>query len=155
MPKKSAGIILYRLIANTPEVLLFHPGGPFWKNKDEGAWSIPKGELNEDEKPLEAALRELYEETGIRITGELMELKPIRQSSNKWVYAWATLQDFDPTQLVSAQVELEWPAATGRRFVFPELDKGAWFDFSQARKKVLAGQIPLLDELEYKILASR
>jgi predicted NUDIX family NTP pyrophosphohydrolase len=147
MPKLSAGVLIFRLINIYPEILLVHPGGPFWAKKDLGVWSIPKGELTESETPEAAARRELQEETGIIAAGKLIELKPVKQKNNKIVLAWALEQDFDPSDLISNPFELEWPPGTGRIRQFPEVDKAAWFNLDKAKEKILAGQIPFIEEL--------
>ncbi|HET8772563.1 MAG TPA: NUDIX domain-containing protein [Thermoanaerobaculia bacterium] len=148
MPKKlSAGILLYRRRGGAVEVFLVHPGGPFWAKKDLGAWSIPKGELDEGEDPLAAARREFTEETGFPIDGELRALKPVRQSGGKTVVAWAVEGDCDPAALCSNTFEMEWPPKSGKRQAFPEADRAAWFSLEEARKRILAGQAPFLDEL--------
>lgn len=151
MPKKSAGIILYRRKNYLPEVMLVHPGGPFWKNKDDGVWSIPKGEFNDDEAPQEAAKRELKEETGIVVSGTLIELRPVKQIG-KIVFAWAVQQDADITEITSNTFDLEWPPKSGKMQSVPEIDRAAWFTFQEARLKINAGQLPLLNELEDLIL---
>ncbi len=151
MPKISAGILLLRFVNLYPEILLFHPGGPYWKKKDAGAWSIPKGELNENEIPVLAAERELKEETGIVIKGELIELGSVKQKNNKIVFAWALEQDFEPLDLRSNLFNIEWPPASGKTQSFPEMDKAAWFTIEEAKEKILASQIPFIEELEKKI----
>ena len=151
MPKISAGILLYRVISGFPEVLLFHPGGPFWAKKDKGVWSIAKGELTENETLLDGAIRELEEESGIKLRGELMALNPVRQNSSKIVYAWALRQDFNPSDLKSNTFEMVWPPGSGILRQFPEMDRAAWFAFPEAKEKIIAGQLPLLLELENRI----
>jgi predicted NUDIX family NTP pyrophosphohydrolase len=146
--KTSAGLLLYRDAAGRLEVLLVHPGGPFWAKKDAGAWSIPKGELGEGEDPLAAAKREFEEETGTRPTGEAIALAPRRQAGGKVVHAWAVRGDLDPAALKSTTVTLEWPPRSGRRQEFPEVDRAAWFTLDEAREKILKGQAPFLDDLE-------
>ena len=145
--KSSAGLLLYRIREAAIEVLLVHPGGPYWKNKDEGAWSIPKGEFLPEEDPLAAARREFFEETGVAIEGELRALKPLRQPGGKIVHAWAVEADLDPATIVSNTFEIEWPPRSGRLQSFPEIDRGAWFSLPEARRKILRGQVPLLEEL--------
>jgi predicted NUDIX family NTP pyrophosphohydrolase len=145
--KSSAGLLLYRIRKAAIEVLLVHPGGPYWKNKDEGAWSIPKGEFLPEEDPLAAARREFFEETGVAIEGELRALKPLRQPGGKIVHAWAVEADLDPATIVSNTFEIEWPPRSGRLQSFPEIDRGAWFSLPEARRKILRGQVPLLQEL--------
>ncbi len=148
--KKSAGILLYRLSGGPMEVLLVHPGGPFWAKKDDGAWSIPKGEFEAEEDPLAAAQRELEEETGIKAEGNFIELTPVKQKSGKWVYAWALEKDIDPGSIKSNEFEMEWPPKSGKKKSFPEIDKAAWFGVAEARRKILSGQLPLINELEVK-----
>ena len=147
MIKKSAGILLFRFVANAPEFLLVHPGGPFWVNKDSGSWSIPKGEFSDDENPLEAAKRETKEELGINVSGDFLNLSPVRQKSGKTIYAWALQHDFDESQLVCNTFELEWPPKSGNMRLFPEVDRAEWFGIHQAKEKIISGQIPLIDEL--------
>jgi predicted NUDIX family NTP pyrophosphohydrolase len=151
MAKKSAGILLYRIKKNQPEVLLVHPGGPFWAKKDLGSWSIPKGEYEEGEDPLDAARREVKEETGLQVKGPFIELAPVKQKGGKLVVAWAAEGDFDPATIKSNEFEMEWPPKSGKRKTFPEVDKAAWFTISEAVEKIVEGQIPLLKELELKL----
>ena len=145
--KASAGILLFRLRQQRLEVLLVHPGGPFWASRDDGAWSIPKGELEEGADLLETAKREFREETGAQLTGEFLPLTPARQPSGKLVHAWAVAGDIDPATIRSNTFAMEWPPRSGRQQEFPEVDRGAWFDIEAARRKVLPGQRPFLDEL--------
>lgn len=152
MAKKSAGILLYRFIKQFPEVLLIHPGGPFWIKKDLGAWSIPKGEIEEGENALDAAKRELEEETGIKITGELIELTPVKQT-NKTVFAWAFELNPSIDKIISNTFEMEWPPRSGKFQSFPEIDKAAWFSFEEAKIKVIKAQVQLLEELLSKLKA--
>ena len=150
MPKKSAGLLLFRRNSHgSPlEVLLVHPGGPFWRKKDEGFWTIPKGEFTDDEDALFAARREFQEETGGEPpTGDYVPLKPVRQASGKIVYAWAIEGDFDPAGLQSNTFPAEWPPRSGRMQEFPEVDRAAWFTPDAARRMILAGQAPLIDQL--------
>ena len=149
--KTSAGLLLFRKSKNMLEVFLVHPGGPFWKNKDAGVWSIPKGELNEKEKPLQAAIREFYEETGIAVSGEFMQLQPIVQKSGKTVLAWAIEKNIDASTISSNNFELQWPPRSGKLQSFPEVDRGEWFLISEAKKKINVAQISLLTELEEKL----
>ncbi len=149
MPKSSAGILLFRFIDTYPEVLLFHHGGPYWAGKD--IWTIAKGEINENEKPLDAAKRELEEETGIRIKGKLIELTPVKQKNKKTVFAWGIEQDFNPTEVKSNFFEIEWPPASGQKKQFPEIDKAAWFSLSEGKERIMASQVPLLNEIERHI----
>jgi predicted NUDIX family NTP pyrophosphohydrolase len=145
--KKSAGILLFRRIAGKFEVFLVHPGGPFWKNKDLGAWSIPKGEFNEDEMALAAAKREFKEETGIAVNGSFLELTPIRQKSGKWVHAWALEKNIDAASIKSNEFEVEWPPRSGKTRRFPEVDRAEWFTVEQAIQKIIPAQATLVDEL--------
>lgn len=148
MTKRSAGLLLFREANGRREVLLVHPGGPFWAKKDAGAWSIPKGELGEKEDPLTAARREFEEETGVRPVGEALALEPRRQPGGKLVYAWAMRGDLDPAAVKSTTFSMEWPPRSGRRQEFPEIDRAAWFTLEEARTKILKGQVPFLDDLE-------
>jgi len=147
MSRTSAGILLYRRRGRKIEVLLVHPGGPFWANKDAGAWSIPKGEFGEDEPPLDAARREFREETGSSVEGPFRALTPRRQRSGKLVHAWAAEGDFDPAGLSSTTFEVEWPPRSGRKRTFPEVDRAAWFAPDEARRRILSGQAAFVDEL--------
>ena len=151
MPKRSAGLLVYREASDGIEVFLVHPGGPLWAKKDDGAWSIPKGELEPDEDPLAAARREFTEETGFAPSGEMLPLTPLRQPSSKFVYAWAVRGDFDPAALRSGTFSMEWPPKSGRHASFPEVDRAAWFRLDAARQKILKGQTGFLDELETKL----
>jgi predicted NUDIX family NTP pyrophosphohydrolase len=148
MPKTSAGILLYRRRAGGLEVFLVHPGGPFWAKKDDGAWSIPKGEVAFGEAPLETARREFREETGFAVDGTFEELAPVRQSGGKTVHAWAVEGDCEAAAITSDRFSLEWPPRSGRRQEFPEVDRAGWFDLAAARRKLNRGQVPLLDALE-------
>jgi predicted NUDIX family NTP pyrophosphohydrolase len=148
VPKKSAGLLLFRGSRASLEVVLVHPGGPFWANKDDGAWSIPKGEFADGEEPLAAAIREFEEETGQQIAGEFLPLEPVKQAGGKTVLAWAVRGDFDPSHLGSSTFSMEWPRGSGRQRNFPEVDRAAWFSLDVARRKINAGQSPLLDQLE-------
>lgn len=154
MAKKSAGLLIYRQKGNMVEVLLVHPGGPFWAKKDNGAWSIPKGELNNDEDPLAAARREMEEETGIQVSGNFIELSPVKQKSGKWVFAWALEQQLNIDNIKSNTFEMEWPPRSGRKKSFPEIDKAGWFSMADARKKIIEGQVLLITQLE-EILKNR
>jgi predicted NUDIX family NTP pyrophosphohydrolase len=146
--KRSAGILLYRAAGAGIEVLLVHPGGPFWQRKDTGAWSIPKGEVADGEDELERALVELEEETGCTVsTDDLLELGSIRQRGGKVVTAWAAAGDIDPAGVASNTFEMEWPPRSGRRQSFPEIDRAAWFAPEQAREKILPAQEELIDRL--------
>ncbi|HZD37104.1 MAG TPA: NUDIX domain-containing protein [Actinomycetes bacterium] len=148
MPRRSAGILLYRRRDGQVEVLLVHPGGPFWAKKDQGAWSIPKGEYEQDDDPLETALRELEEETGHRPeTSKLLDLGAIRQRGGKVLTAWAAPGDLDADAITSNTFIIEWPPRSGRQREFPEVDRAGWFDVPTARDKVLAAQAELIDRL--------
>ncbi len=147
MAKTSAGILLYRWRAGRLEVLLVHPGGPFFARKDEGAWSIPKGEVEPGEAPLDAARREFEEETGVRLAGPFVELPPVRQRGGKVVHAWAVEADCDPDGIRSDTVTLEWPPRSGRTVAFPEVDRAAFFDLGEARRKINPAQAEWLDLL--------
>ena len=151
MKKQSAGILLYRLKNRVLEVLLVHPGGPFWAKKDMGSWSIPKGEFIEGEEALSAAKREFLEETGIEIIENLLALSPIKQKSGKIVYAWALEKDVDADKIKSNTFELEWPPKSGQVKEFPEIDKGEWFDVPTAKQKFNEHQVAFLDELIAKL----
>ena len=148
MATKSAGVLVYRIRDGILEVLLAHPGGPFWSKKDAGAWGIPKGEIGEAEDPLAAAKREFLEETGLAIEGEFIALTPVRQKGGKVVHAWAVEGDCDPAAIRSNLFELEWPPRSGKMREFPEIDRAEWFALPEARTRILEGQRPLLDELE-------
>ncbi|MDQ6902271.1 MAG: NUDIX domain-containing protein [Bacteroidota bacterium] len=150
--KQSAGILLFRKNKGDLEVFLVHPGGPFWKNKDEGTWSIPKGELNENEETLPAAIREFFEETGVLVSGDFIPLNPVQLKSGKKVFAWALEKNIEAENIFSNNFEMEWPPKSGKLQSFPEVDRGEWFTVSVAEKKINAGQIPFLMELEKKIL---
>jgi predicted NUDIX family NTP pyrophosphohydrolase len=147
MAKRSAGILMYRRAGPEIEVLLVHPGGPFWAKKDLGAWSIPKGEYAAGEEPLAVAVREFEEETGARPSGDFLPLAEIVQPGRKVVTAWAMEGDFDVGALKSNLFELEWPPKSGRRASFPEVDRAEWFSIADARRKILAGQSAFLDRL--------
>jgi predicted NUDIX family NTP pyrophosphohydrolase len=148
MPKQSAGLLIYRRRNGVVEVFLVHPGGPFWRNKDQGAWSIPKGEFAADDDPLEAAKREFHEETGFTASGEFTPLHPLKQPSGKIVHAWLVEGDFDPAQLRSNTFRLELPRKSGKYIDVPEVDRADWFSLAVGREKILSGQRPFLDELE-------
>ena len=146
--RRSAGILLYRVADRGPEVLLVHPGGPFWAKKDLGAWSIPKGEYEPDEDPRVAALREFEEETGTRLpTDELVELGTVVQKGGKEVTAWAARGDLDAGTVRSNRFEMEWPPRSGRRQTFPEIDRAGWFGADEAREKLVAAQAAFVDRL--------
>jgi len=145
MPVRSAGVIAYRKRASL-EVLIVHPGGPFWRRKDLGAWSIPKGEFS-SEAPEIAARREFLEELGIELTVPLTPLGQIRQRGGKTVIAFAVEFDLDPATIRSNTFEMEWPPRSGKRETFPEVDRAAWFDLAEAQSRINEGQRPLLDRL--------
>lgn len=147
MPKRSAGLLMYRRSADGFAVLLVHPGGPFWARKDVGAWSIPKGEYSPAEDPLAVARREFEEETGVRPRGEFRPLGDVVQPGGKRVSAWAVEGDLDPAALVSNTFELEWPPRSGRTARFPEVDRAEWFLPDAARERILSGQRPFIDRL--------
>ena len=147
MSVHSAGILLFRFRVERLQVLLVHPGGPFWSGKDEGAWSIPKGVVDEQETPLEAAKREFEEETGFEVEGQFIDLGTIRQPSKKIVHVWALKSDVDAALATSNIFTMEWPRKSGIMREFPEIDKAEWFDFEKARKKILKGQAGFMDRL--------
>jgi predicted NUDIX family NTP pyrophosphohydrolase len=147
MLKQSAGILLYRMTDGILQVFLVHPGGPFFRNKDEGAWSIPKGEYLDGEEPLAAAQREFEEETGQKINGNFIKLSPVKQKSGKVVHAWAVEGNIDHENIVSNLFEIEWPPKSGKKASFPEIDRAGWFDIETARAKIIPGQADLLTQL--------
>jgi predicted NUDIX family NTP pyrophosphohydrolase len=147
MAKQSAGILLFRKTTGVLQVFLVHPGGPFFKNKDDGSWSVPKGEFLEDEDPLNAAKREFEEETGQAINGEFIPLSPIKQKGGKTVQAWAVAGDIDHLNIKSNSFEIEWPPRSGRQQSFPEIDRANWFDMETAKVKINPAQAALLAEL--------
>jgi|SRR6478609_4115782 len=148
MPKTSSGILLYRIINQDLEFFLVHPGGPFFKNKDDGHWTIPKGEPNDGEELVDCALREFSEETGFSITGEMIELKPIQQKGGKIVHAWMMSGNIDPLKIKSNMVELEWPPKSGKIQHFPEIDKASWFTRNLAIEKINPAQQYLVLQAE-------
>ena len=147
--RRSAGLLLYRETSTGLEVLLVHPGGPFWANKDDGAWSIPKGHIEENEDPLAAARREFEEETGVAPPpGDVLPLEPLTQPGGKIVQAWALrCGDFAPERLRSNTFTMEWPPKSGASKTFPEIDRAAWFPLDAARRKILKGQAGFLDQI--------
>jgi predicted NUDIX family NTP pyrophosphohydrolase len=147
MPKQSAGILLYRKTAQGLQVFLVHPGGPFFKNKDGGSWSVPKGEYLSDEDSLAAAKREFREETGHEITGNFIALSPIKQKGGKTVLAWAVEGYIDPENIKSNTFEIEWPPRSGKKQTFDEIDRGEWFDIATAKIKINPAQATFIDEL--------
>ncbi len=148
MAKQSAGLLLYKKTPDGLQVLLGHPGGPFWAKRDQNAWSIPKGEFVEGEEPLKAAKREFREEMGRDAPeGAIMELGSAKQSSGKIVHAWAMEADFDPSDIQSNEFQMEWPPKSGQQQAFPEIDRAGWFTVAAARQKLVKGQLPLLEKL--------
>ncbi len=147
MKRQSAGILLFRVRAGMLEVFLVHPGGPYWQRKDAGAWSIPKGELEEGANALTTAQREFLEETGTGVSGEFAPLTPLKQPSGKLVYAWAVKGDIDASTIASNTFRMEWPPNSGRQQEFPEVDRAGWFTITAAKEKMLAGQRGFLDQL--------
>ncbi len=152
MPKTSAGILPYRRRNGCIEVLLVHPGGPFWANKDSGSWSIAKGEYEGDEDPLHAALREFFEETGYRPEGPFLPLARQKQPSGKLVDVWVAESDWNPSALVSNTFIMEWPKGSGRIQKFPEVDRAQWFEITEAMDRILPGQRGFLKELLEKAI---
>jgi predicted NUDIX family NTP pyrophosphohydrolase len=148
MQRISAGILFYRFSKNIMQVLLVHPGGPYWVKRDAGAWSIPKGEVGADEQLLEAAIRETEEETGLKAHGKFIALTPVKQKSGKIIYAWALQDSFDASVIKSNTFEIEWPPKSGKKKSFPEIDTAAWFGIEEAKDKIIPGQMPLITELE-------
>src|ERR1700712_26900 len=151
MPLKSAGILLYRKRQREVEVFLVHPGGPFWRNKDQGAWSIPKGLIGTNEQPLAAAKREFREETGFEVDGDCLLLGAFRQPGGKDVIAYALEGDCDPARLRSNIFSMEWPPRSGQQQEFPEVDRGEWYRLADADVKILRGQRAMLDKLSVSI----
>ena len=147
LPKTSAGILLFRRSGDGIEVLLGHPGGPFWKKKDTGAWTIPKGLIASGEEPLEAAKREFAEETGHTPRGEFVSLGDAKQPGGKIVHVWTAEDDWNAEELKSNSFQMEWPPRSGRQQSFPELDRAAWFSMAEARDKILKGQLVFLSRL--------
>lgn len=147
MPKQSAGILLYRKSDKQLQFFLVHPGGPFFKNKDAGAWSIPKGEFEGDEDSLTAAKREFMEETGQAVEGEFIQLSPVKLKSSKIIYAWAVEGNIDHETIVSNMFEIEWPPRSGKMTAFPEIDRAGWFDSEEAFIKINAAQGEFIREL--------
>ena len=150
MAKQSAGILVYRIHQGGLQVLLVHPGGPFWVKKDAGAWTVPKGEFD-GEDPLSAARREFLEETGAHVDGDFLPLTPVTQKNGKVVHAWAVEADLDPNQIKSNTFEMEWPPKSGKRREFPEVDKAAWFLPEEGMKKINPAQAGFIRELEEKL----
>ena len=148
MARTSAGLLLFRRARAGLEVFLVHPGGPFWRGRDAGAWSIPKGEIGPGEDPLAAARRELAEETGVSVDGRFVELAAVRQKGGKIVRAWAIEADCDAATITSNVFSLEWPPRSGKHADFPEVDKAAWFALDEARRRINPAQAAFVDELE-------
>lgn len=142
---------MFRRRDNELEVLLVHPGGPFWKNKDQGAWSVPKGEFADSENPLDAAIREFEEETGVKLNGNFIELEQIKQKGGKLVLTWAIEDDLDPAAIRSNTFQMEWPPKSGKRIEFPEIDKASWFPLELAKEKINPAQQALLEDLKQKL----
>lgn len=156
MPKQSAGILLYRFQKGELQVFLIHPGGPYWAKKDDGAWSIPKGEFQSDEEDaLAAAKREFTEETGFSIDGNFLPLSPVKQKGGKVVTAFAVEGDCDALAIKSNEFEMEWPPKSGKKTSFPEADRAEWFSVGDARRKILESQLPLIEELQKVVLAKK
>ena len=155
MPKPtSAGILLYRIHAGALEVFLVHPGGPYWHDKDAGAWSIPKGEIEGGADALATARREFREETGQEVSGEFVPLTPLRQRGGKIVHAWAVQGDVDATSIASNTFSIEWPPRSGRQREFPEVDRGGWFTIPEAWEKIVVGLRGFLDELQQRLAST-
>jgi predicted NUDIX family NTP pyrophosphohydrolase len=150
-PNKSAGLLMYRIRDGSLEVLLVHPGGPYWKNKDEGAWSIPKGEPAPDEDLFVVAQREFEEELGFKATGDFVQLSPVKQKAGKVVHAWAFEGDCDPSAIESNSFTMEWPPKSGKQMEFPEVDRAGFFDVETAKTKINVAQVGLLDELVQRL----
>ncbi|MHB8110553.1 MAG: NUDIX domain-containing protein [Syntrophorhabdaceae bacterium] len=146
--KRSAGLLMFRRLRGEVEVLLVHPGGPFWAKKDEGAWSLPKGLVDPGEDELLAAIREFEEETGFPAEGEFLALTPLRQPSGKLILAWAFEGDCDPSVMKSNMFSMEWPPKSGKMGEFPEADRAQWFDLATAKVKIIKGQKGFLEEFE-------
>ena len=145
--KKSAGILFYRFANQELQFFLVHPGGPFWAKKDEGSWSIPKGEIGENESPILAAIREVEEETGIKAAGDFIELRAVKQKNGKIVQAWAQEKNIDAEKFQSNFFEMEWPPRSGIKKSFLEIDRAGWFNQVEAEGKIIPAQIPLIREL--------
>lgn len=151
--KQSAGILLYKFTGQGLAIFLVHPGGPYWKNKDAGAWSIPKGEFDNGDSALDTAIRELKEETGAKIVENLIELSPIKQKAGKLVYAWAASGIIKEKEFkCTSYINIEWPPKSGKFQTFPEVDKGQWFVIDEAKIKINPSQVALIDELIEKII---
>ncbi len=148
MAKQSAGILLFRFHNDVLEVLLVHPGGPYWTNKDLGAWSIPKGEFDSEENALDAAIRETKEEVGLLVKGPFLPLNPVKIKSGKIIHAWAVEENFDVTSLISNEFEMEWPPKSGLMKSFPEVDAARWMKIPTALEKINTGQLDLILQLQ-------
>lgn len=146
--KKSAGLLLFKRKEGKLCYFLVHPGGPFWKNKDEGAWSVPKGEPEGEEELLQRAIIEFEEETGQSVTGEFIELKPVKQKGGKMVYAWALEQDIETSGLKSNTIMIDWPPRSGKKMEIPEVDRWEWFGAEEACKKINPAQAEFIVQLE-------
>jgi len=155
MPRVSAGLLMYRIHDGRLQVLLAHPGGPFFKNKDDGTWTIPKSEIEPGEDLLEAAKREFKEETGVTPTSPFIALRPIKQKGGKIVHAWAFKGNCDSSAIVSNTFTTEWPPKSGRQMEFPEMDRAEFFDVPAARRKIKAGQEALIEECEQMVVGKR
>ncbi len=151
MNKLSAGILAYRGEGKDYEVFLVHPGGPFWSNKDLHAWSVPKGEPEEDEELFNSAVREFKEETGFDLSGNFVTLDPVKQPGGKIIYTWAVKADLNASKIKSNTIEIEWPPKSGKKLEIPEVDKAGWFSFEEARLKIMKGQISILEQLAEKL----
>jgi predicted NUDIX family NTP pyrophosphohydrolase len=149
--KRSAALLVYKRAADGIQVFLVHPGGPFWARKDLSAWSLPKGEFGDSEEGLGAARREFREEVGQEIEGDFIALAPVRQGSHKVIHAWAVEGEVDETRVRSNEFEMEWPPRSGRRARFPEVDRAGWFTMAEAKRRILPGQVPILDELAERL----
>lgn len=149
--KQSAGILLYKKASDKIFVLLAHPGGPYWKNKDAGAWSIPKGEFTNEENALDAAIREFEEEIGTKISGDFIELQPVKLKSGKTIYAWALEQDLDTSTVKSNEFEIEWPPKSSKTISIPEIDKAEWFPAAEALEKINVAQGDFIRQLVERI----
>ena len=150
--RQSAGILLYKMANNALQVLLVHPGGPFWKNKDLGAWSIPKGEFTDNENPLDAAIREFEEETSFKIGGSFVPLKSVKLKSGKVIFGWALEHDLDASAITSNKIEIEWPPKSGKKMLIPEVDRAGWFSVEEAVEKINPAQAAFVHELVESVL---
>ena len=145
--KQSAGILVYKTDKSLLKIFLVHHGGPYWKAKDEGSWSIPKGELMENEDPFNTAKREFTEETGLVLSGNFIMLSPVKQKGGKIVHAWAIEQDIDPAKITSNSFTIEWPPHSNKMVTYPEVDRAEWFDINEAKIKINQAQVLLINEL--------